>query len=334
MQSVMFISLGFYNYDHKIKETIENLGYEVTQFTPIGRYNTAEKLFNTLVKGRYLRQKSRRRQKKHLLNNPKKYDYVFVIVGRHLDPDILKKYRKMQPDAKFVLYLWDDIARVERYEENKPVYDEIYSFDLKDVQTYGVKHLPLFYTPSHEYHGEEKKYTLMLAGALHSERLAIWDKIVDKYKLDIQKCYLYLLGTKMQHFFQLFSPAKNKWMKPKHIRIRGMKFEEMAQIAKESCSTLDVQFGSQAGLTIRTFESLASHTKLITTNSYVKEYDFYKYGNICVIDRENPIIPQDFFEEPYHDIPEEIIKQYSLSNWVQTMLEPSKTAAVDTQKTL
>ncbi|MBQ7708128.1 MAG: hypothetical protein IJT72_10165, partial [Lachnospiraceae bacterium] len=101
MQSVMFVSLGFYNYDQKIKNEIEKLGYDVTMFTPIGKYNVFEKLFNALVRGKYLEQKSRKRQIKYMINNSKQYDYVFVIVGRHLAPDILKRYRKQQKKAKF-----------------------------------------------------------------------------------------------------------------------------------------------------------------------------------------------------------------------------------------
>ena len=324
MQSVMFVSLGFYNYDEKIKNEIEKLGYDVTMFTPIGRYNVFEKLFNAFVKGKYLEAKSRKRQMKYLINNPKQYDYVFVIVGRHLAPDILKKYRKKQKKARFILYLWDDIARVENFNENKPNYDRIYSFDLKDVRKYGFEHLPLFYTDSHVYNGEEKKYILNMSGIIHSSRISVLDKIMKSCKLDEKKCFIYMLGTKMIHYFKAILPGKCKWMSPKYIHIWGKKFEDMAEKMKQSKVALDVQFGSQSGLTMRTFESLGSHTKLITTNKYVKEYDFYKYGNVCIIDKDNPVIPADFFTTGYNAVPEEITKKYSLSNWISTILGRSE----------
>lgn len=319
MQSVMFIPLGFYNYDAKIEKEIRNLGYEVTRFIPIGNYNTVEKLINAAGKGRYLKHKTRTRQKKYLLGNDKRYDYVFVIVGRHLDYDLLKEYRRRQPQAKFILYLWDDIERVEGYEKNKECYDEIYSFDLRDAEQYGIKHLPLFYTDVHDYHGEDKKYVLNLSGIIHSERLKIWDDIVTGCNLDADRCFLFLLGTEMKHFFQAVLPSRDRWMKKKYIHVRGMKMEKMAEIMKRSKVTLDVQFGSQAGLTMRTMESLGTHTKLITTNPYVKEYDFYEYGNIYLIDREHPVVPQEFFLSDYREIPKRIVEKYSLSNWVSTM---------------
>lgn len=324
MQSVLFVSLGFYNYDEKITETIKQLGYKVTQFTPIGNYNTFEKLYNAFTKGSFLKKKCLRRQKQFMNDNPQKYDYVFVIVGRHLNPTLLSEYRKIQPQAKFILYLWDDIARIEHYTENKAFYDEIYSFDLEDSKNYGVKHLPLFYVPDYLYQDDEKKYTLSLSGTLHSGRIILWDKIITKYSLNPQNCFLFLLGTKMKHYFQAIFPSKNQWMKLKYIHIKGINLEEMAIIMRKSKVALDVQFGSQSGLTIRTFESLASKTKLITTNPYVQNYDFYKYGNIHVINKENPEIPEDFFDTPYNTIPPEITEQYSLYHWVYTMLGESK----------
>ena len=324
MQSVLFISLGFYNYDDKIKEEIENLGYEVTLFTPIGKYTAIEKLFNAMVKGRYLERKTRRRQINKLLKEDKKYDYVFVIVGRHLNPDILKRFKKNQPQAKFILYLWDDVARVEHFEENKKYYEKIYSFDLNDVEKYGFEHLPLFYTSAHVYNGEKKKYLLNMSGLIHSARISVLDKIMTRYNLDEKKSFIYMLGYQIKHYIQAVLPVKNKWMSPKYIHISGMKFETMAEIMKRSKIALDVQFGSQAGLTMRTIESLGCHTKLITTNPYVKEYDFYKYGNICIIDKDDPVVPEDFFTTKYNDVPNEIVSKYALSNWVYTILGNSK----------
>lgn len=320
MKSVLFVSLGFYDYDKKIEEEIKSLGYEVDQFTPIGKYTTVQKLFNAAVKGRFLKRKAYDRQKKYMNDNPKKYDYVLVIVGRHLNPKLLEEYRRMQPDARFILYLWDDVKRVEGYDKNHKFYDYIYTFDTNDAERYKLIHLPLFYTDAHVYKGEKKQYTLTLAGLLHSDRLAVWDKIMSSCKLNEKDCFLYLLGTKMSHFFKAYLPVKDKWMKPRYIRIHGMSFTKMAEVTKKTKVSLDVQFGSQTGLTLRTFETLAAHTKLITANPYVKQYDFYKYGNICVIDKDNPVIPEDFFTTDYNEVPTVLVEKYSLTNWLKTML--------------
>ena len=105
------------------------------------------------------------------------------------------------------------------------------------------------------------------------------------------------------------------------IHIYGLTLQEAAKKMGESKIAVDVQFGSQAGLTMRTIESLATKTKLITTNHNVKEYDFYNPNNICIIDKENPVVLKEFFESEYVDIPKEILNKYTLSNWIKTLLQ-------------
>lgn len=319
MKTVMFIPLGFYDYDDKIEEEIVKLGYEVTRFTPHGRYTIIDKLLNVLTGGRHAENKALRRQKKILLREGKQYDYVFVIVGRDLAPEVLGEFRKKQPKAKFILYLWDDIDRIKGFEENKKFYDEIYSFAIKDIEKYGIQFLPLFYTEMHEYHNEEKRYLLNMSGALHSERLEIWEKVAAQCRLHPSQCFLYLVATTASQLFQALLPSKNPWLNRKYVHLRNMKFQMVTESMKQSKAALDVQFNLQTGLTMRTLESLAAHTKLITTNEYVRDYDFYQYGNIYIIDRENPVVSREFLESEYREVPPEIVKKYSLSNWVAVM---------------
>ena len=82
---------------------------------------------------------------------------------------------------------------------------------------------------------------------------------------------------------------------------------------------LDISRKEQKGLTFRVFESLGLEKKLITTNSDIKNYDFYNPNNILIINEECPAIPLDFFNNEYQAIPELILKKYTLSNWVDAV---------------
>jgi predicted alternative tryptophan synthase beta-subunit len=62
------------------------------------------------------------------------------------------------------------------------------------------------------------------------------------------------------------------------------------------------------------------HKKLITTNSDIKNYDFYDENNILIIDTKKPVIPIEFIKKPYIQIPEEIISQYKVSDWANYFL--------------
>jgi hypothetical protein len=83
---------------------------------------------------------------------------------------------------------------------------------------------------------------------------------------------------------------------------------------------LDIEHPKQTGLTIRTLETLGARKKLITTNSSVKDYDFYRDSNICVVDRNDPVIPQCFFDTPYQDVSDAIFNRYRLSGWMDEII--------------
>lgn len=320
MKQALFIPLGFYDYDNKIKQEISDNGYEVEMFNPIGDYTFTEKVWNALLGGRFLKEKSLNLQKEFFSKNLKKYDLIFVIVGRHLRPDLFRTFCDNQPQAKKILYLWDDVKRIENFDEIKDCFDTIFSFDPVDVKKYGFEMLPLFYTESHVYRQEEKKYKFSLIGMLHSERVTLFDNIVQMTGINENECYVYLLGAKASHFMTWFTPFPKRWMGRKYIHAKGMPFEACADILKQTKVALDVQFGSQNGLTLRTLEALAAHTKLITTNQNIRQYDFYNENNICVIDRNHPVVKKEFFETAYENVPDEIVKKYSLAYWVKTML--------------
>ena len=78
---------------------------------------------------------------------------------------------------------------------------------------------------------------------------------------------------------------------------------------------LDIHRENQNGLSFRVFESMGLHKKLITTNSDIKNYDFYNENNILIIDSKKPEIPIEFIKKPYVEIPEKIISQYKVSDW-------------------
>ena len=66
---------------------------------------------------------------------------------------------------------------------------------------------------------------------------------------------------------------------------------------------------------------MGSHKKLITTNALVRDYDFYKQENICIIDRAAPCVPNAFLESPFVPLPTELYRRYSIEGWVDEVLD-------------
>jgi hypothetical protein len=84
-----------------------------------------------------------------------------------------------------------------------------------------------------------------------------------------------------------------------------------------SCqAVLDIHHPGQSGLTMRTFEVLASGKKLITTNENVRNHDFYDPTLISIIDRNNPIINLNFLELESKVISQSFFSMYSCKGWL------------------
>ena len=71
---------------------------------------------------------------------------------------------------------------------------------------------------------------------------------------------------------------------------------------------------------MRTLEMIGMRKKLVTTNSDVSNYDIYNKNNIFIIDRENPLVEEDFLQSDYFNLPDEIYEYYSIDRWVIDVL--------------
>ena len=59
--------------------------------------------------------------------------------------------------------------------------------------------------------------------------------------------------------------------------------------------------------------------KLVTTNSDIKNYDFYNENNILIY--SEPInLDSPFFKNEYEELSDEMYEKYSLKNWLITMI--------------
>ena len=323
---VLFITIPFYEYIDKIKETIHKI-YECEvdiMFTSMNyknlkgvdalKYYYAQKNDAELYDN--LEQSRQNREFTFLKDN--EYDYIFVLVGKGLNISEFKLFLTTQTKAKKILYLWDDVARVHEFKDYKDCFDVIYSFDKMDCKKYGLLFLPLFYTPEYEYGNEKKIFDFSFTGWLHSEREQFVEYI---YKLNTKRKWFVWLRTTRLHALYEFLSTLGKKKPSTFYKYKDLSMRESALLMKNSRIVIDMPYDNQNGLSIRTIESLAAQCKLITTNRDVKNYDFYNQKNILIVDRHNPDIPETFINEEYIDIPSYIRDKYSLNNWIRVIFE-------------
>lgn len=252
------------------------------------------------------------------------YDWVLVVNGQTLSSPFLRRLRGDYPAAKFVLYLWDSLANRFHIRHNLSVFDRVLSFDHLDAQKYNLLLRPLFYSRGFTKTASDSKqsiYDISFVGTAHSDRFAVVDHVKTQLASDITAFwYLYLQAPWVMHYYRLTKPGM------KNARMGDFEFKPLTKtkvqsVFSESNCILDIEHPSQVGLTIRTFETLGAQKKMVTTNANVRDYEFFREENICVIDRAAPDIPVDFLKSPFVPIDESTYVKYAIEGWLKEVLD-------------
>lgn len=250
------------------------------------------------------------------------YHYVLVINGQTLSTRCLRYIRLSFPEAFFILYLWDSVRNRLHISRRFILFDRVLSFDPGDAAYYQLQLRPLFYgsqfTPTCE--SAPFLYDLSFIGTVHSDRYAVFDRLRSCLSPSLSTYwYLYLQAPWVFYLYRFSKPGMRR------SRFDEFKFAPLAmssvnRIFRASRAVLDISHPRQSGLTMRTFETLGSCKKLITTNEAVRDYDFYDDRNIAVIDRRDPFVSPDFLYTRYSSVNSYILSRYSVAGWLDDVL--------------
>ena len=257
-----------------------------------------------------------------IINNTKdiNYDYVFFVNIEAATTSIIESLRHYHSNSKFILYEWDSIVNNKNARGLLGLFDETWSFDRNDCQEYSMNFLPLFY--NNEYAGlqekEEYEYEVMFIGTTHSDRYHFVKSIEDQ--IEGNKYNWFYFPSRLLYIRMWL---QDRWFrnnsKCSEFRFTPLSKQDLLDVVGKTRILLDAQHPKQTGLTMRTLETLGARRKLITTNQFVKEYDFYNPNNILVVDRMNPVITKDFLESAFEMPPIEVYNRYSLDSWLKTI---------------
>lgn len=319
---VLFVGIGFYDYEDVISEQFNQQNYEVDYFSEVPPNNLSYRFYSRTNNQNKL-QSIRARFSEEIASNCKdNYDLVFIIKCEYLTEVAIKKIKIKNPKAKYVLYLWDSIARIPEVKAKFKFFDKVYSFDRLDCLSNEVLTFnPLFFR--NEYSNKETKqisvHDIYHLGWYHSDRLVLIKKITHFCEQNNLKVKMILFTGYFSYLFQTIFGGELKGNK-KYLIFKTLTTVENKQHILSSKITLDIAHPLQVGLTMRTIELLGMQKKIVTTNSDIVNYDFYNPNNILVIDREKPILNKAFFASDFTPISDEIISKYSIKNWLKRML--------------
>lgn len=320
-KKILFFSVQTFGLEVEIKSKLEDLGAHVVYFD--------ERPFNNnFIKGiiRIKRNLVQNRiddyYKKILKRTAKtKFDYLFVNRGEIVPAFFLEKFKNIHPNCRFVFYTWDSFTNNKHPISILKYFDRKFTFDPNDASEYKINFRPLFFLDEFRniktFTSQKPKYNLLFLGTAHTDRYKISTEITTWCRQNglTSFCYYYMHGRLVYLYKWLFDKSFKKFQYKK-LSFKSLSLDSIIDLYKESDVILDINHIGQKGLTMRTFESLGSGKKLITTNDDIKNYCFYNPNNIFIINRNNVSIDKHFFESSYEDIDPFIYDKMSIEGWI------------------
>jgi hypothetical protein len=319
-KKILFFSANFFGYQEEISAKLRFLGAEVDPFDERPKNSF---LYKALIRlDKRLLKKRLDEYYENIISQceNKEYDFVFFLKAEAITQSKLRKLRKTQPNAIFILYMWDSIDNCPSVQNLFDLFDKIYSFDFTDVKAHSkLLFRPLFYLDDYSKlkNPDRNKHEISFIGTGHSDRYLIVSKI-RRFCIEnnfSHYFFVYLQDPKIYYARKLFSRSF-KFAKKSDFSFIPLKKNDILKIIEESNCVLDIERPIQRGLTMRTIEVLGARKKLITTNKDIVNYDFFNKNNILVIDRDQPVIDIHFIRGEYQDLPDDIYQKYSIGNWL------------------
>lgn len=245
-----------------------------------------------------------------------KFDYFLVVAGREFSKEFIQELKRRNKGMKCILFVWDRF-KYTTLRKSADEFDYIFSFDSRDCEKYGFYFRPSFYLNEIEQNKIEyskRKYDIYYVGRLRSR---------ERYKM-IEEFYNYSQKINLNCYLKLYiNKELEKYLPDNYIKDLIIKemipYDKNIDIIKNSKCVLDLNVPDQEGLTLRSIEAIGSETKIITTNTLIKEYDFYNDKNIYCIEKIEDIslIPKEFFIEEYKKLPENIKNKYTAKGFIE-----------------
>jgi len=322
-KKVLLFCPKFFDYQKRMSEAFIDSGYEVVLYDErpsnsfIGKASLRLnlKFYKSVVK-KYIKRVIEE-------NKNTDFDYIFVVKSEALGKSEVELLKDAFPNAKTILYFWDSVVNIPDGEKKIAYYDKVFTFDPNDAEKYNLPFLPIpygkEYTKSEK--AEEFEYDVAFIGTVHSVRPRVVKQISKQCEEMGRKCFTYLYSPHiLVYMLNKLTNKDYKYISLKEVNFKPLPTAEVCRVCNLSRCVLDIEHPKQNGTTTRPVEMLPMGKKIITTNSHVKNFEFYNKNNFLIIDRENPKLDEEFFKTEYLPVEDGILEKYSPENFVKTVL--------------
>jgi hypothetical protein len=324
-KSILLISPSFFGYDQAVVDKLTQMGADVVWFDDRPSNGLVDKSLIRINKQLLASRTAKYYAKISQDISRKSFDIIFLLNPEALPVSFLQTCKSLWKNALYVMYMWDSIKNRKHTLEFVPFCDRIFTFDVNDSQEHGFLFKPLFFIDEYtsiRHSSSLIHYDICFMGTLHSDRYAIAKKIREWCDQNHLKSFFYFFMQSRVLYYYDKLKIGSVIAPREEVSFTKLNTANLTDILASSKVVLDIQHPKQTGLTMRTLEVIGAGKKLITTNSSIKEYDFYQPENISIVDRQNPMqdLNLSFFDDVAKPISENIVESYSIGAWLSTVL--------------
>lgn len=223
--------------------------------------------------------------------------------------------------SKKSVFLWNPVSTINRNAYSKWEYQhylhnsgmQIFTFDEADAKRYGFNTVKQVYrkptrTPNDNTASLESDVFYV---GTDKHRSSTLENIKEKF--DEQGITYSINIVKDKHTVESETLAGCYADKP-------ISYDKCLDMISNSRCVLEILQSGQGGMTLRALEALFFKKKLITNNTAILHTPIYSPNNIYVIGSSKYSSLRDFINRPMDDIPNDIVSQYDISQWINQFL--------------
>lgn len=205
------------------------------------------------------------------------YENIYVIFlnttftkGRY-SIAFLKKLKKRYPKIKYILYYLDTVVKGEseyaNYARELNLFDIVYTFDLEDANTYGLRYWSTPYSKLDVKNIENEIEDIYFCG-VDSDRREILNKIISNKNITME---MDIVEVEDKKTVDLINRKNIKIYNQEEI----LPYEITISHMLNSKCILELVRPNQVGLTLRPYEAVVYGKKLITNNKTILSFPYY-----------------------------------------------------------
>jgi hypothetical protein len=270
---------NFHVVSRTFRETLEMLGYEVTEANEEYPENALGRLLGKadLPLARWLTARTIRRR----FLAGKCYDLAMIIKGRGVGAKLAREIGRHA--RRTVGYQFDALDYDPSIGRWCGEVDRMSSFDYRDAEVNGWPVVELFSRRGPPPSARPVRFRLSALMRNHSERVVFLDRVMRTLGPGDDFVYIFE-KSRFSYLVNFLKAPGPHWRWRKHVHFTPLPYEDYIAALEGSAFTLDYAHPRQRGATMRSFEALAMGVKLVTNNPAPSAHSrfFGPYNSIVV----------------------------------------------------